>query len=97
MEFVQRNNYYKPDRSGVDKIFARNVPIRICIDDNDIVGVQEVINSNTGKPYKKICRLHLMNYMQYDNQLVVNYPYQKMKIMLDQRFTSHIRIKGFGK
>jgi hypothetical protein len=95
MEFIQKHNFYKENAFGKRKLVASNVPLKISIDDNDIVGVQEVINERTRVAYKKICMINLVNYAQYNNQLIVNCAYSKVKIMLDSKSTQHVAIKGF--
>lgn len=98
MIFTQRTNFYKQLPDGTSKMVAKNIPLRLSISTDDIIGVQEVFNERTGKPYKKICMLNLVNYAQYNNQLIVNYDFKKMRDFIELRNKDeHIVIRGFGR
>lgn len=94
MEFIQRTSFFKPLKNGKQRLKIRNVVLRISIDDSNVVGVQQIINERTKKPYKHLCLLNLINYSQYNNQLVVYHKYEDLRSMFNAKETI---VRGFSK
>lgn len=94
MEFIQRHNFFKPLKNGKQRLKIRNAVLKISIEDSNIIGVQEIINERTKKPYKHLCLLNLVNYNQCDNRLVVYHSYEELSKLFNHQ---NIVIKGFAK
>lgn len=97
MEFIQKQNFYKQGEDGKSQCVAKNVKIRISIDENEIISVEQLINERTKEPYKTVCKLNLLNHHAYNNVLVVMKSYAEMRDYINHRNNGRVVVKGFGK
>ncbi len=54
---VNTNLYTEPDAQGKSKLIKKNIPIRVSVYINDIMGHEEICD-NKGKVLKNFCKIH---------------------------------------